>query len=578
VDQPEIFGRFVLLDVLDDAPDRPRSFRALDLERELQPLAVVRRSGPWRDAQPLGEEAAATWHREMDIGGVADFIDGGVRDGWLWSARAFVPGVPLATIIDDADVRGEPVPLGLALSVAYILAAVVEEASRTKGAPPRVRLQPRPRRVIVGGDGRVRIFGPAALQAHGHAEEDEARAARTDIVALAHSISALCRAGGGKVPAELVRRLGRAAAGVITAGDLAATLRPLMEAAGGGSYSAVGQAIRSRFSTHFTADEARTERELQLARRLRERRRRRPVSPTPATTSAATMRLRIRPASQEGPARLERVEPIPEGMAFVPGGRFLFSPGDEVGDYVDVRPFFVDVAPVSWSDWAAFCEETGRPPPPSWPAALRAMPTPSLVPPGLERTPVTDISLDDARTYARARGKRLLNEIEWELAARGFDGRVWPWGNDFDPALAGERWRTPASEPVTIVDADLAVTSPFGLTLLGHAWEWTSTTAAELADDAWVVRGGPWRHRREPPTLLNRSHEVQPAVDVTFRCARDLAADAVDQPAPELPVTADIADIADVADIAHAAAVVVAGDDLATDEGEPVMDDTDEQP
>jgi len=561
VDQPEIFGRFVLLDAIDDDPDRPRSFRALDLERELQPLTVVRRSGPWRDTLPLGEEAAAAWHKEMDVGGVADFIDSGVRDGWLWSARAFVPGVPLTAVIADADARGEPLPLGLALSIAYILSSVVEEASQTKGAPPRVRLQPRPRRVVVGGDGRVRIFGPAALQARGHPEEEATRASRGDVTVLAATISALCRAGGGEIPAELVRRLGRATDGLVGAGDLAVVLRPLMEAAGGGSYSVVGQGIRGRFAAHFAAEEARTEREMHLARRLRERRRRRPVS----SSAAATMRLRIRPASQEGPARLERIEPIPEGMAFVSGGRFLFSQGDDVGDYVDVRPFFVDVAPVTWSEWAAFCEETGRPAPSSWPAALRAMPTPALVPPGLERTPVTDISHDDARAFARARGKRLLSEIEWELAARGFDGRVWPWGNDFDPA-AGERWRTPATEPTTVTDADLAVTSPFGLALLGHAWEWTSTPAGDLADDAWVVRGGPWRNRREPQTLLNRSHEVRPAADVTFRCARDVDSDAaVELPEPAPPAVVD------------PAVVVLSAADDATDEGAAVTDDTDEE-
>ncbi len=565
MDQPEIFGRFVLLDVLDDGPDRPRSFRALDLERELQPLAVVRRSGPWSGGLPLGEEDAATWHREMDVGGVADFIDSGVRDGWLWSARAWVPGVPLATVIADADARGEPLPLDLVLSISYILSAVVEEASHTKGAPPRVRLQPRPRRVVVGGDGRVRLFGPAALQSHGHPEEDAARSARTDVGVLAYTISSLCRAGGGEVPAELVRRLRRAEDGAVAPADLATVLRPLMEAAGGGSYSGVGQAIRGRFAAHFTAEEARPERELQLARRLRERRRRRVVTTTSPTE---TMRLRIRPASQEGPARLERVEPVPEGMTFVSGGRFLFSQGDDVGDYVDVRPFFVDVAPVSWSEWAAFCEETGRAAPSSWPAALRAMPTPSLVPPGLERTPVTDISHDDARAFARARGKRLLSEVEWELAARGFDGRVWPWGNEFDAALAGERWRTSSGEPATVSDADLAVTSPFGVALLGHAWEWTSTPAGDLADDAWVVRGGPWRNRREPPTLLNRSHEVRAAVDVTFRCARDLDADAaveLPEPAPAPRTTSPAA----VDDTDEGAAVANDIGDDTDEEGQP---------
>lgn len=558
MDQPEIFGRFVLLDVIDDDPDRPRSFRALDLDRELQPLAVVRRSGPWRDAAPVGEVDALAWHKEMDLGGVADFIGGGLRDGWQWSARAFIPGVSLAALIDDANARGEPVPLGLALSMAYILSAIVEEASHVPGAPPRVRLQPRPRRVIIGSDGRLRMFGPLALSTRCHPEELEGNAARSDVTVLAFSVSRLLRAGGGEVPAELSRRLMRASEGLVGPADLASTIRPLMEAAGGGSYSGVGQLLRARFQDHFAAEEARTERELQLARRLRERRRRKPST----TTMTETMRLRIRPASQEGPARLERVESVPEGMVLVSGGRFLFSQGDDVGDYVDVRPFFVDAEPVTWSDWAAFCEQTGHPAPPSWPAALRATPTPALVPPGLERTPVTDVGHDEARAFARARGKRLLSEIEWELAARGFDGRVWPWGNDFDPDLAGDRWRSSSPEPATVTAAELRGRSPFGVGLLGHAWEWTSTPAGDLADDAWIVRGGPWRSRREPPTLLNRSHEVRPASDVTFRCARDLQGDVVDIEVP----TASSPD-------------PVAGPSrhVDTDEGPAIDDDTDEE-
>jgi formylglycine-generating enzyme required for sulfatase activity len=558
VDQPEIFGRFVLLDVIDDDPDRPRSFRALDLDRELQPLAVVRRSGPWRDAAPVGEADALAWHKEMDLAGVADFIDGGFRDGWQWSARAFIPGVSLAALIDDANARGEPVPLGLALGMAYILSTIVAEASHVPGAPPRVRLQPRPRRVIIGSDGRLRMYGPLALSTRCHPEELEANAARSDATVLAFSVSRLLRAGGGEVPAELSRRLMRASDGLVGPADLAATIRPLMEAAGGGSYSGVGQLLRARFHDHFAAEEARTERELQLARRLRERRRRKPST----TTTTETMRLRIRPASQEGPARLERVESVPEGMVLVSGGRFLFSQGDDVGDYVDVRPFFVDAEPVTWSDWAAFCEQSGHPAPPSWPAALRATPMPALVPPGLERTPVTDVGHDEARAFARARGKRLLTEIEWELAARGFDGRVWPWGNDFDPDLAGDRWRSSSPEPATVTAAELRVRSPFGLGLLGYAWEWTSTPAGDLADDAWIVRGGPWRNRREPPTLLNRSHEVRPARDVTFRCARDLQGDVVEIAAP----TASSSD-------------PVAGSSrpFDTDEGPPIDDDTDEE-
>lgn len=563
MEQPEIFGRFVLLDVVDDGPDRPRTFRGLDLSRELQPVVAVRRAGPTRQAPSAQEQAVLAWHADMDVAGIAELIERGVLDGWSWSARTWVPGVSLDVLLTDADGRGEPLPLSLSLSLAYILANVVAEGITSPGRPSSATLQPRPRRIVVGGDGRVRLLGP--ILRGGPVHEEAVGADGADMPTLATTIMNLCTVGGGEVPAELRRKLDRARSNGLVASELASALRPLMDAAGGGSYSGVATAVRGRLADAFAADESRREKDLQLARRLRERRRR----SRPPKEGLDMIRLRIRPASQEGPARLERVEAVPEGMVLVSGGRFLFSQGDDVMDYVDVRPFFVDRMPITWGGYAAFCEATRHPAPSSWPEPLRTTPSLALVPPEHLRSPVTGISHDDADAFARAHGKRLLSEVEWELAARGFDGRPFPWGYDFDIDKAGERWRTASTGP--IADAELEVTSPFGLSLLGHAWEWTSTPAGDLADTSWVVRGGPWRNRREPPTLLNRSHELQAAADVTFRCARNL--------------------VGDVAATWKADGVVVASMELApamrparvreddTDEGDPLSleDDTDEE-
>ncbi len=53
-------------------------------------------------------------------------------------------------------------------------------------------------------------------------------------------------------------------------------------------------------------------------------------------------------------------------------------------------------------------------------------------PPGFENKPVTWVSLDDARAYARWAGKRLPHEWEWQYAAQGNDERLYPWGNEWD--------------------------------------------------------------------------------------------------------------------------------------------------
>jgi formylglycine-generating enzyme required for sulfatase activity len=154
--------------------------------------------------------------------------------------------------------------------------------------------------------------------------------------------------------------------------------------------------------------------------------------------------------------------------------------------------------------------------------------------------PVVQVSLDDAARFAAWTGKRLPSEVEWELAARGFDGRLWPWGHAFDTEKGGVAWQEPWAErePLTLTEVDPEALSPYGVAGLGLAWEWTGTRAVHDGGgvgDAWVVRGGAWRDRIEPPTLVNRSVEHAPAPDVTFRCARDLPDSLVVDPDDDLP-------------------------------------------
>jgi len=110
--------------------------------------------------------------------------------------------------------------------------------------------------------------------------------------------------------------------------------------------------------------------------------------------------------------------------------------------------------------------------------------------PGSARQPVVWVGIEDARAYAAWAGKRLPHEWEWQYAAQGTDGRLYPWGDD---------WRADAAPPpslertmpaLTDVDAYPGGASPFGvMAMTGHVWQWTD----EYRDAhvrAAVVRGG----------------------------------------------------------------------------------------
>ena len=150
--------------------------------------------------------------------------------------------------------------------------------------------------------------------------------------------------------------------------------------------------------------------------------------------------------------------------------------------------YFIDRTPVTNAEYLRFVQASGYRPRDAhnylrdW---IDGAPRP-----GWERRPVTWVSIEDARAYAQWAGKRLTREWEWQYAAQGGDGRLYPWGNDWrDDAVPapnrGRRLRAPDE-----VDAHPAGASPFGvLDLIGNVWQWTDEYHDEHTRAA-IVRGG----------------------------------------------------------------------------------------
>jgi len=166
-------------------------------------------------------------------------------------------------------------------------------------------------------------------------------------------------------------------------------------------------------------------------------------------------------------------------MVRVPAGKFLY--GDDKRE-VELPEFWIDKAPVTNAEYAHFVAETGHEPPEHWKGR-----TPSQQ---IADHPVRFISWHDAAAYATWAGGRLPSEEEWEKAARGTDGREYPWGewaqDHCNSMEAGIGDTTPVGQYSPQGD------SPYGcVDMAGNVYEWTASDY-EPSRGYRVARGGSW--------------------------------------------------------------------------------------
>lgn len=166
-------------------------------------------------------------------------------------------------------------------------------------------------------------------------------------------------------------------------------------------------------------------------------------------------------------------------LVFVPGGEFLMGKEKKP---IHVPPFFIDRFPVTNREYHRFVSITGHRAPKFWKKNRFA--------PGKEDHPVVGVSFSDALAYANWAGKSLPKEEEWEKAARGVDGRRFPWGKNFSKGRCNNR--SAGLKDTSPVDSFPEGKSPYGcMDMAGNVWEWTGTPS-ERGRGRMILKGGSW--------------------------------------------------------------------------------------
>ncbi len=226
-------------------------------------------------------------------------------------------------------------------------------------------------------------------------------------------------------------------------------------------------------------------------------------------------------ANEEETVELTLIEgAVPEGMVLVPAGEFTMGFDDESPDerparVIMVEPFYIDKYEVTNEEYA------------------KVVPAHRFKK-GEEHFPVAGVTWEQATAYARAIGKRLPTEIEWEKAARGEDARTWPWGNSFEPDYCS--YASGASARLREVGSMDKGISPYGcFDMAGNVREWTQSwyqaypgnedVQVDYGQVYRVLRGGSYLSAPFDVRTVRRHYERMDVAepDFGFRCAADVS-------------------------------------------------------
>ncbi len=218
-------------------------------------------------------------------------------------------------------------------------------------------------------------------------------------------------------------------------------------------------------------------------------------------------------------------------MVLIPAGPFVYGLGERARDSVidalstahlaifnleferhtvELPSFYMDKYEVTNAHYAVFMKETGHRKPKYWTSRLYSRPN----------QPVVGIGWDDAQAYAAWAGKRLPSEEEWEKAARGTDGRIWPWGNEpssdkYNGSMQGNY------APVEVGSFPQGA-SPYGvMDMAGNVYEMTT---GKWGSTGRAMRGGSYLNAGAYTRTMFRwapDDDTSGAAWLGFRCVMD---------------------------------------------------------
>jgi eukaryotic-like serine/threonine-protein kinase len=262
-----------------------------------------------------------------------------------------------------------------------------------------------------------------------------------------------------------------------------------------------------------------------------------PATAAPATTVPAT----VVPALRIGSTWTRPADGMV--MVYVPEGKFLMGstdsdlmahPGEKPQHSVSLDAYWIDQTDVTNAMYAV-CVKAGACQPPT---QSRSNTHNSYYNnPQYDNYPVVNINWMDANAYCTWAGARLPTEAEWEKAARGTDGRIYPWGNQSpDKSLLNYNGSVGDN---TAVGNYPSGASPYGvLDMGGNVWQWvkdwydanyyasspSSNPQGPSSGTYRVLRGGSWSLPADGvrSAIRNRSTPTDDDLNVGFRCSRSL--------------------------------------------------------